>query len=757
MSSKSRSQARPKVKVAPDRKPSPAATSNKRTLALCLLLAAFAIALYSPVAAHRFLILDDHDYITANPHIQDGLSGRTVSWAFTSTELANWHPLTWLSHALDGQLFGLNPAGHHLHSVLIHAVNVVLLFLILSWVTGKRGASLLVAALFAVHPLNVESVAWAAERKSVLSTFFFLAALAAYVRYAQKPDWRRYSVVAFCFALGLMAKPMVITLPFVLLLMDYWPLARFRESPAYHLRVAQAPVSRLVVEKIPLLLLSAASAVITLKAQRSGLAVRTLQQFSFATRFQTAVVAYTTYLWKMIWPARLAPFYPHSAGPPPAWQLALSAVVLAAITALVIVMRRHRYLLFGWLWFLGTLVPVIGLVQVGDAAMADRYTYIPLIGIFIMIAFGCADLAERIKVGRVWQLAPALGVLAALAIVTQHQLTFWRTEYSLWSHTLAVTGRNPFAHEGLATALLEPEVAMDSTDLQNLDTPAERMDAARRHYEDALQIRTELAQRRPTTYLPDMATTLNNLGNLDRAQENNDAARRHYEAALAIHRRLVQMNVEPYLPDMALCLNNLGFLDKAENQLDEANQYFAQALAIYRRLADQNPDMYLSDLAGTLNNLAITELGQQRMQEARLHYEESLRIRRRLAQQSPQTYVPDVAFTLNDLGNLDAEQGRADDAQAHYGEAVGLYRDLARRNPEIYLSYLAGTLNNLGFLEMKRNHLNQSRGYYQEALTIYRELANSDPSRFANDISRVEASLLAMQNAAPVSTESSQR
>ncbi len=372
---------------------------------LSVLLAAATIGLYVPVVGHSFLVLDDRDYVTANPYVHGGLSWRTVKWAFASTEAANWHPLTWLSHALDYQVFALNPAGHHLDSVLIHAINAVLLFLLLAWVTKRVGPSLLVAALFALHPINVESVAWVAERKNVLSTLFFFLAIGAYVWYTQKPRWQRYLLVIGLFAAGLMAKPMVITLPFVLLLLDYWPLERIRGATSSYGDVfsysgRQPAFSRLLLEKIPLLFLSASSAVITVKAQRSSQAIRSLHQFPLAARIENAIVSYSLYLWKMVWPARLAPLYPHSAIALPAWTWILSGLILLLITALVVVLRRKRYLSVGWFWFLGTLIPVIGLVQVGDAAMADRYAYIPLIGIFIVVAWSLDDLAEAEKVPR---------------------------------------------------------------------------------------------------------------------------------------------------------------------------------------------------------------------------------------------------------------------------------------------------------------------------------------------------------------------
>jgi tetratricopeptide (TPR) repeat protein len=727
---------------------------KKLNIILCALLAAATIAVYSPVSGHAFLVFDDRDYVTANSHIHDGLAWSTIRWASTSTAAANWHPLTWLSHALDYQLFGLNPAGHHWDSVLIHAVNAVLLFLVLGWVTKRVGPSLLVAALFALHPINVESVAWVAERKNVLSTLFFFWAIGAYVWYARKPDWRRYLLVAALFAAGLMAKPMVITLPFVLLLLDYWPLARTpldgnQSSAVSDFGAPRLAFSRLVWEKVPLLLLSAASAWITIKAQRSGMAVRSLHQFPLAMRIENAVVAYGMYLWKTIWPARLAPLYPHPGNTLAAWQWTLSAVVLLSVTALVVVFRRKRYLPVGWFWFLGTLIPVIGLVQVGDAAMADRYAYVPLIGIFVIMAWGLDDWAEAKEIGMAWRVIPALCVLAALGGATVRQLSYWENEYTLWAHTLAVTERNPFAHDALGSALMEPDLAAALSRRGNLDTEEKRMDEALRQYEEALQIRRELAKQNPAGYLPDMATTLNNMGNLYRLQKRMDEARLYYEEALTIHRQLLQQNLEPYLPDMAMALNNLGFLERFQKQPDEAYPHFEEALRIYGQLVRQNPDTYLPDLAMTLNNVAISEKDQKRLPEARQHYEETLRIRRQLARQDPDDYLPDVAMTLNDLGNLDGVQNQMEEARQHYEESSRIYRQLAGQDPDKYLPYVAGTLNNLGFLDKNQNRIEESLAQYKEALILFRKLSQGDPSKYAGDVARVEASLEELEKKAP--------
>ena len=380
----------PKPKAAPEKPAALFSSPEKRNVILCLLLVVLTLALYNPVNSHPFVNYDDDRYVTENPHIHNGVEWDTIAWAFTSIEQENWHPLTWLSHALDYGLFHQNPTGHHFTSLLIHAANAVLLFLLLAFATRRSGPSLLVALLFALHPINVESVAWVAERKNVLSTFFFLGAIGAYGWYARKPHWQRYLAVATLFAAGLMSKPMVITFPFVLLLLDYWPLGRVEGNQAS----SPGPTlswTKLLVEKLPLLALSAASAVITMKAQQAGGAMRSTAQFSLGVRVENAVVAYATYLWKLIWPSHLAPLYPHPGDSLASWQVALSLLVLLAITSIVLAFRAKRYLLVGWLWFLGTLVPVIGLVQVGDQAMADRYAYVPLVGIFVMIAWGFAD------------------------------------------------------------------------------------------------------------------------------------------------------------------------------------------------------------------------------------------------------------------------------------------------------------------------------------------------------------------------------
>lgn len=735
---------RPNPRAVPKAGPFP--TGRNLNAVACILLAAVTIALYAPVVGHPFIVLDDREYVTTNPYILAGLSWNTVKWAFTATVAANWHPLTWLSHALDCQLFALDPAGHHLDSVLIHALNALLLFLLLAWVTKRVGPSLLVASLFAVHPINVESVAWIAERKNVLSMLFFLLAIGAYAWYARKPGWRRYLPVAALFGTGLMAKPMVITLPFVLLLLDYWPLERIplgRLRGGWRIWDGIVALSRMLPEKIPLLFLSAASAWITLRAQRG--AVRTLGDFPFATRIDNAVVSYTLYLWKMLWPARLA-FYPHSVVPFPEWQWILSAFFLIGVTAIVVAFREKRYLPVGWFWFLGTLFPVIGLVQVGDAEMADRYAYLPLIGIFIMVAWGLADLAEAKRVRAVWRITPALCALMALCFVSSRQMSYWDSDYDLWSHALTVA-ENPLTHNALGVLLMNAGSEMTPDDLKNTGTGWERTDGARRHFERALELSRAASPQNAVAYLPDTARTLNNLGNLDLLQNQLDQAGNHYGRALETYRRLAQQNPEAYLPYLAAALNNLGSVDQHQSRLDEARRHFEEALKINRQLEEQSPAKYLPNVAMTLNNVGLLDAGQSRMDEARRAYEEALNIDRQLSQQSPAVYLPDLAATLNEFGILDASQNRMDEARRHFEEALKINRQLAEQNPSVYLSYIAMTLNSLGRVDRIQNRIEKSRDDYREALDLLRVLARTD-NRYAGDVARAEASLEGLEKPA---------
>jgi protein O-mannosyl-transferase len=420
-----------------------------RIVAWCLAL--ITPLIYLPVRVAGF-VYDDRNYLVNNPIVRKGLTWPGVGWAFTSFDAANWHPLTWLSHMLDCQLFGMNPGAQHIVNVLFHTANSLLLLLLLVRLTGRLGPSALVAALFAWHPLHVESVAWIAERKDVLSTFFALLSLLAYERFArEKPaagklKWsRNYCLALVFFALALMAKPMPVTLPFVFLLLDCWPLGRISTSQF------QFPVFlRLVREKWPFFVLSIASGVVTVLAQQHGEAVRTLEQVSLAIRFENTFVAFALYLWKTVWPVKLAVYYPLPDQISPL-AVAVSFAVLLAISLAVWLPRKTcPCLLVGWLWFVGTLVPVIGLVQVGSQALADRYSYFPLIGVFIAIAFGLADLVERRRVPAAAVIAPSAAALAACLFLTVNQASCWQNEETLFRHDLAVAPDNPSAHFWIA-------------------------------------------------------------------------------------------------------------------------------------------------------------------------------------------------------------------------------------------------------------------------------------------------------------------
>jgi tetratricopeptide (TPR) repeat protein len=437
-------------------------------------LVAVTLAVYAQVVNHQFIVLDDNHYIYQNPVVSRGLTLMGIAWAFTTFHSANWHPLTWLSHMLDCQIFGLHAGGHLVINGLIHACNTALLFLFLRRFTGARWQSAIIAALFALHPLHVESVAWAAERKDTLSTFFGLITLLAYARYVAAPSWRRYVVVAVALAFGLMTKPMLVTWPFVLLLLDYWPFRRFQWRRASGVEGFLKALLPLVREKLSLFCLAAASMVITFIAQSHGGAVRT--DVPVSLRLSNAIVSYAKYLLQTMWPNDLAFYYPFPSTGIPIWQLACAIVLLTVITVVVLRQAGVRpYLLVGWLWFVGTLVPVIGLVQVGSAAMADRYYYVPSIGLFVAIVFGVSDLARSLRINRAATSAFAVATLSMLACLTAMQIGRWRDTATLFQYTLSAASDN---------RLIENYFGTVSGDRG-------RYDEAAAHFEKALQIKPE--------------------------------------------------------------------------------------------------------------------------------------------------------------------------------------------------------------------------------------------------------------------------
>jgi tetratricopeptide (TPR) repeat protein len=421
----------------------------------CLVLAAATLAFYNPIAHNHFIAFDDSPYILANPHVQQGLTWQTLKWAFATYDAGYWHPITWVSHALDCQLFHLNPVGHHYVNLLLHVINAILLFLLLRSATGSNAASLMVGALFALHPMNVESVAWAAERKNVLSMLFFLLALLTYNRYARTGKTSAYLSVVGLFALGLMAKPQIVTLPFVLLLWDYWPLGRLAAAHPSGSRTASRPrpFTFLVLEKLPLFALAAADSYVIVLSQHAGNAVRTATEAPWPLRLENAVVCYVRYLGKAFWPSQLAVLYPRPSSLLPFGEVAAAAAVLIFISALVIRFRARRYLVVGWLWFLGTLVPMIGIITVGEQAMADRFAYIPFVGSFIAVVWTLNEVVSDARISSAWAIAGASAVLLASGWLTNHQLHYWHDEETLWRYTLSVTENNYMAHNYLALEL----------------------------------------------------------------------------------------------------------------------------------------------------------------------------------------------------------------------------------------------------------------------------------------------------------------
>jgi len=421
---------------------------RQKPILLGALLVLATLLLYGPVTHHEFLTLDDRPYVTKNIHVSTGLNLGNVVWAFSSFHASNWHPLTWISHMADCQLFGLNPGPHHLVNVVLHAANALLLFWLLQRATGTVWRSFLVAALFAVHPLNVETVAWVAQRKSLLCTLFSLLTIAAYGWYARGPDWKKYLVVVAAFALALLSKPMAVSLPLVLLLLDYWPLERYEDLPFRRKWV------RLSLEKLPLLLLSAASSAVTTVAQRSGGAVADASVLPLSVRLENAIVCYVAYLGKTVWPAKLAVFYPHPWHSLPWFDVIAAAVILVAITMAVLHFHRARYLAMGWFLFVITLIPVIGIIQVGRQAMADRYAYVPCIGLFIIIAWGLSDVVTAAAIPRVVPAVAVLCLILAFAAAATRYLPYWQSGVKLFTHARMVAWRpDSVIEEALGEAL----------------------------------------------------------------------------------------------------------------------------------------------------------------------------------------------------------------------------------------------------------------------------------------------------------------
>lgn len=559
------------------------------TIAICFLLVTIVWVVFGQTLQHEFVNFDDDQYVYENPKITSGLSLEGIGWAFTHVHADNWHPLTTISHMLDCQIYGVQPAGHHFTNVLLHSVAVIFLFLALWDLTGAKWPSAFVAVLFAIHPLRVGSVAWIAERKDVLSGAFFMLTLWAYARYVRKtrPGSGRFMTVVILFGLGLMCKPSLVTLPFVLLLLDYWPLRRVAESAnaksARSARGESATVSRqlptksfqdLVIEKIPLFVLSALSCVATLLAQER--AVITTRLLSFGDRVGNAMIAYVAYIGQMIWPAGLSVIYPYPSGGLNVGQAVLAVVVLSVVSVVCFLWRgKHAYLWVGWLWFLGVLIPMIGIVQVGAQARADRYTYLAQIGLYIMITWGAVELFTKWRGGRTVLIAVAVLVATALTADSFFQASFWRNNETLWNQSLTNTSNNHIAQNNLGNALMHKG----------------QLDEAIVHFRQALEI------------YPNYPEANNNLGYALAHKGNFPDAIPFFQAAIRA------------LPNYAKAHNNLAISLAEVGNTDEALAHFNEALRIDR----DYPDAHCG--------LAIVLLRLNRRDEAVTHLREALRIR----------------------------------------------------------------------------------------------------------------------------------
>jgi tetratricopeptide (TPR) repeat protein len=570
-------------------------------LALGAALGLLTLAAYWPTFGYPFVNFDDADYVFANRHVEAGLTADGIRWGFTTFACGNWHPLTWLSLQLDCALHGgLQPGGFHATNVLLHAANTLLLFAVLRGLTGAVWRSAAVAALFGLHPLHVESVAWVSERKDVLSTLFGMLTLAAYLGYVRRPGVGRYLLVVLALTAGLLAKAMLVTLPCVLLLLDYWPLRRWTAGTSWR---------PLLLEKLPLFVPVLAACVVTFLAQLHGKYMGPLDAFPLPARLGNALLAYVGYLGKMLWPLHLAVYYPHPGPHAPLAAVLGAGLLLGVVTWLVLVPgRRWPYLVVGWLWYLGTLVPVIGLVQVGGQALADRYTYVPLIGIFLALVWGGSDLALAWRLPRSWLVGFTALVLTACAVLTRAQVGHWQSTLDLWEHAAAVTENNLLAHINLGTCYMERGMLAD----------------ARREFETALAID------------PSVAEAHANLGNVL-------ARLGRGEQAVAAYRRAIAL-----APQHAMPYFNLGNVLAALGRPEEA-------VAAFRESIHLDPAS-----AWPHNNLgnALRDLG--RLDEAMVEYRQGLAL------------DPGYALAHNNLGIALAELGRPEEAVAAFRQALAL-------------------------------------------------------------------------------------
>ncbi len=626
-------------------------------IAACLLVAVTA-GIYGQVLGHAFVDYDDNTYVTQNPRVQMGLTREGIAWAFTSFSEANWHPLTWLSHMLDCTLFGVNPRGHHATSLALHIANTLLLFIILHHATRAPWRSAFAAALFACHPLHVESVAWVAERKDVLSAFLGLLAIREYQAYAEKPSVWRYLLVFIFLALGLTAKPMLVTLPAVLLLLDVWPLRRLDLSGASPAGAARR-IGVLTVEKAPLFALSAASSLLTILAQSHGGAMKSFQAFSLQTRVANALISYVAYIGKTVYPTRLAVFYPHpGGGVSPVYAAAAGALLLLVSLLALRWVRRRPHLLVGWLWYLVMLLPVIGIVQVGSQAMADRYTYLPLIGLSIMLAWAIPDrLLERRWPRRSLAVA-AVMLIAALSAGAWRQVGYWHDGEALFAHALAVTTNNAVAESGLGDALLKKH----------------EVDKAVEHFRAALEIAPNLGdahnnlgvalceQGKVTEGIEHIETALRlepNQANWAYNLASAFAKAAERDKAIEMYRRALELE-----PNLFEAHNDLGTALLNAGKYIEAERHFIQAVALH------------PDSAPAHNNLGAALARQHKAEAAANQFLEAIHL------------DPDSSLAHINLGALMARQGNTALAEEHLREAIRIDPELVEPRVRLATLYL---------------------------------------------------------------------
>ncbi len=605
-------------------KPKPPYNTQTPTLVVLLLLLLTG-AVYFQVKDFEFLNWDDNQFVTENTIIHKGLTIKGIQWAFTATLSTLWHPLAWISHMLDCALYGLNPSGHHMTNLLFHLTNTTLLFYTLLRMTGVLWRSAFVASLFALHPLHVESVAWIAERKDVLSSFFWILTMLLYVRYVEKPDARRYLLVLLTVTLGLLSKPMVVTLPFALLLLDYWPLGRivFNGDKSDRGKSVIPEIKRLIVEKIPFFLLSAAVSISIFLIVRESGQLYTAETAPFDRRIGYAFISYMTYLYKTVLPVNLAVYYPFPASLP-IWQVVGSVLFITFLSFLFLKLyKKSPYLITGWLWYLGTLVPVIGIVKAGHHTMNDRYTYIPLIGIFIIIAWGVPEFLSNQHRKAAIQRAFAIMAVTACIILTWLQLKHWKDSVSLFTHTVNATKNNAMAHNQLGMALTERGREME----------------AESHFQKAVDAN------------PKYWRAYNNLGIAMEKRGETNKAIDQYSIALRLK------------PDSWEVLNNKGTALMATGKQEEALTLLTRALQI-------KPD-YVKARVGIGSVLAMTG----RMDEAAYHWMEAVRL------------DPNDAKAHSNLGIYMASKGELDSAEHHFREAIRIMPGFteAGKNLEILL------------------------------------------------------------------------